>query len=314
VYWKNFTSKNCSCKTRVSLEALAQIRRGIKPGKGLEIVDEMRLVEITATKGNVGPIDGFPGLDLAEDLVETPDPAEQLRGHTRAEDHDSDSTLFGVDETAETEPTEITANSLADMAEAGAAGYHTLKTEHARNFDWLRPDVFVEDLAQHLEQDAQRLFSILELVGRWQPEQDYKLAELQKLLAKKHPAQKILIFSQFADTVSYLAEQLQARGIKHMAGVTGDTEEPSEYARRFSPDSNKASDKGLPNYVSSAQELSVLVATDVLSEGQNLQDATIVVNFDLPWAIIRLIQRAGRVDRIGQKAEKKTLPTFTYIW
>ena len=52
------------------------------------------------------------------------------------------------------------------------------------------------------------------------------------------------------------------------------------------------------------QELRVLVATDVLSEGQNLQDAAIVVNFDLPWAIIRLIQRAGRVDRIGQKSER----------
>jgi len=47
----------------------------------------------------------------------------------------------------------------------------------------------------------------------------------------------------------------------------------------------------------------VLVATDVLSEGQNLQDAHIVVNYDLPWAIIRIIQRAGRVDRIGQKSD-----------
>jgi hypothetical protein len=46
----------------------------------------------------------------------------------------------------------------------------------------------------------------------------------------------------------------------------------------------------------------VLIATDVLSEGQNLQDCAIVVNFDLPWAIIRLIQRAGRVDRIGQQS------------
>jgi len=168
----------------------------------------------------------------------------------------------------------------------------------------LRPDVFVEDLAQHLGQDAQRLFSILELAGHWQPDLDHKLAELQKLLTKKHPGQKILIFSQFADTISYLAEQLQARGLKQMAGVTGDTEEPSSYARRFSPESNKACDKGSPNYVSPADELRVLVATDVLSEGQNLQDAAIVVNFDLPWAIIRLIQRAGRVDRIGQKAEE----------
>ena len=48
----------------------------------------------------------------------------------------------------------------------------------------------------------------------------------------------------------------------------------------------------------------MLIATDVLSEGQNLQDAHIVINYDLPWAIIRLIQRAGRVDRIGQKSEQ----------
>jgi superfamily II DNA/RNA helicase len=49
-------------------------------------------------------------------------------------------------------------------------------------------------------------------------------------------------------------------------------------------------------------ELRILISTDVLSEGQNLQDGHIVVNYDLPWALIRLIQRAGRVDRIGQKS------------
>ena len=223
---------------------------------------------------------------------------------TRNEDHDTDPNLFGGDKTAGPKPTEITAKTLADFARAGAAGYQTLHTEHARNFDWLRADVFVEDLAQHLTQDAQRLFTILETAGQWQPDQDHKLAELHKLLTKKHPGQKVLIFSQFADTVSYLADQLQSRGLKHMAGVTGDTEEPSDYARRFSPESNKAQEKGSPNYVSLTEELTVLVATDVLSEGQNLQDAAIVVNFDLPWAIIRLIQRAGRVDRIGQKAEE----------
>jgi superfamily II DNA/RNA helicase len=56
--------------------------------------------------------------------------------------------------------------------------------------------------------------------------------------------------------------------------------------------------------VRSADELRVLIATDVLSEGQNLQDCAIIVNYDLPWAIIRLIQRAGRVDRIGQQSDK----------
>ncbi len=53
-----------------------------------------------------------------------------------------------------------------------------------------------------------------------------------------------------------------------------------------------------------------MIATDVLSEGQNLQDAAIVVNYDLPWAIIRLIQRAGRVDRIGQQADAIYCYTF----
>jgi superfamily II DNA or RNA helicase len=223
---------------------------------------------------------------------------------TRTEDGDNDSTLFGADEAAVASPTEITANSLADFVKAGASGYQILRSEHARNFDWLRPDVFVEDLARHLRQDAQRLFSILEVAGQWRSDQDHKLAELHKLVTRKHPGQKVLIFSQFADTVSYLAAQLQARGLKQMAGVTGDDEEPSSYARRFSPESNKARDREAPNYISPSEELRVLVATDVLSEGQNLQDAAIVVNFDLPWAIIRLIQRAGRVDRIGQNAEE----------
>ena len=228
---------------------------------------------------------------------------DQALFDTRAEDHDSDSTLFGAGE-PENQPTEINAKTLADFADAGAEGYKTLKNEHHRNFDWLRPDVFVDELVKHLEQDAQRLFSILELAGRWKPEQDKKLEELYRLLARKHPDQKVLIFSQFADTVSYLADTLKSRGVKGMVGVTGDTEEPAWYARRFSPVSNKAQDKGSPNYVTPADELRVLIATDVLSEGQNLQDAAIVVNFDLPWAIIRLIQRAGRVDRIGQKAEQ----------
>lgn len=138
---------------------------------------------------------------------------------------------------------------------------------------------------------------MLELSGPWQPDRDEKLAELHKLLTKTHAGQKVLIFSQFSDTVDYLATQLKARGVTRLAAVSGDTEEPSAFTRRFSPESNKVRDK-----ISAADELRVLIATDVLSEGQNLQDAAVVVNFDLPWAIIRLIQRAGRVDRIGQKA------------
>lgn len=211
---------------------------------------------------------------------------------------DADGTLPGTGSGAAT-PTEVTANSLQAFAAAADGGYKLLRQQHANNFDWLRPDLFVEDLAKHLRQDAERLFSILQLAGEWQPDNDNKLAELQKLLAKKHPGQKVIVFSQFADTVLYLTDQLRKRGLKQLADVTGDTEDPSAFACRFSPESNKARDKVAP-----ADELRVLIATDVLSEGQNLQDAAIVVNFDLPWAIIRLIQRAGRVDRIGQHAEE----------
>ncbi|MBI4469787.1 MAG: SWF/SNF helicase family protein, partial [Acidobacteria bacterium] len=93
--------------------------------------------------------------------------------------------------------------------------------------------------------------------------------------------------------------QLRARGVQELAGVTGDDDDPTSFAWRFSPESNKKRDRVPPD-----RELRVLLATDVLSEGQNLQDGSIIVNFDLPWAIIRLVQRAGRVDRIGQKSEK----------
>jgi Helicase conserved C-terminal domain len=110
---------------------------------------------------------------------------------------------------------------------------------------------------------------------------------------------EVLVFTQFADTMRYLDAQLRARGLRRIAAVTGDTDDPTAYAWRFSPESNQKRDQ-----IAQEDELRVLIATDVLSEGQNLQDASIVVNFDLPWAIIRLIQRAGRVDRIGQNAEK----------
>jgi hypothetical protein len=189
--------------------------------------------------------------------------------------------------------------SIEDLRQQAVAGYQFLSQHYQTRFDWLRPTLFVDDLAQHLNQDADRLFSILKLAGPWQAENDAKLAELHKLLTKKHRTEKVLVFTQFADTVAYLEEQLRALGAREMAAVTGETEDPSSYARRFSPVSNQAREKITP-----VEELRILVATDVLSEGQNLQDAAIVVNYDLPWAIIRLIQRAGRVDRIGQRSEK----------
>jgi superfamily II DNA or RNA helicase len=167
-----------------------------------------------------------------------------------------------------------------------------------RRFKWLRPGLFIDQLAQDLRDDLQALRKVLTLCGEWNSGKDAKLNALWNLLSQKHADEKVLIFTQFADTVRYLEEQLRARGLTRVAGVTGDSDDPTALAWRFSPVSNEKRGQ-----VGVDQELRVLIATDVLSEGQNLQDCAVVVNFDLPWAIIRLIQRAGRVDRIGQRAE-----------
>lgn len=168
-----------------------------------------------------------------------------------------------------------------------------------RRFKWLPPGLFVKSLENDLLTDAEALLKILHTCGEWDSNKDAKLQALLNLLKKNHPNDKVLVFTQFADTVRYLERQLVARGITALAGVTGDSSNPTVLAWRFSPDSNEKHHTLKPD-----EELNVLIATDVLSEGQNLQDAAIVVNFDLPWAIIRLVQRAGCVDRIGQKAEK----------
>ncbi len=194
----------------------------------------------------------------------------------------------------------------ADDFEARAADVYQDYSEHYhRRFKWLRPDLFVPDLTKDLEADTKALIKLLKHCGTWDSDRDEKLKALLKLLSEQHGKQKVLVFSQFADTVCYLERELQARAVSPLAGVTGDNENPTTLAWRFSPDSNEKRDRITP-----ADELRVLVATDVLSEGQNLQDCSIVVNYDLPWAIIRLIQRVGRVDRIGQKADNILSYTF----
>ena len=146
---------------------------------------------------------------------------------------------------------------------------------------------------------------ILRDYGTWDPDHDAKLGALHALLTEAFPDKKVLVFSQFADTVDYLEAQLRSRGVQAISGVTGNSANPTQLAWQFSPSSNQRPGQGKPD-----RELRVLVATDVLSEGQNLQDCHVVVNYDLPWAIIRLIQRAGRVDRIGQEAEEILCHSF----
>lgn len=165
------------------------------------------------------------------------------------------------------------------------------------NVAWLESAYFKRTLKMHLRQDCDKLIEMIKLCGKWDPSTDEKLNNLEQLLNGTHKNDKVLIFTQYSDTANYVYRQLKKRGFTHIDRATGNCANPTAIAERFSPQSNRVD-------VSKENELRILVATDVLSEGQNLQDAHVIVNFDLPWAIIRLIQRAGRVDRIGQEAEK----------
>ena len=175
--------------------------------------------------------------------------------------------------------------------------YLSLVQRHKKQYDWIRSIFFSETLREDLINDNRLLLQI-SMNKRWDSSRDRKLIALRTLCNHTHAKEKILIFTQYSDTAEYINKNLKD-SIKDFEYVTGDMEDPTLIAYRFSPVSN---DKR--GSIAIADEIRILVSTDVLSEGQNLQDAHIVVNYDLPWAIIRLIQRAGRVDRIGQKSDK----------
>ena len=181
---------------------------------------------------------------------------------------------------------------------AGKLIYERIAAEKSSSVSWIDSKYFTPTLKRDLKADCATLINMLEYCGGWEPDQDEKLNELYNLLTGEYKNEKAIVFTQFSDTAEYIAKELRNRGIKNVGCVTGDSDDPTAEVGKFSPISNKVKDP-LPL----DEQYRVLIATDVLSEGQNLQDAHIIINFDLPWAIIRLIQRAGRVDRIGQKSE-----------
>ncbi len=196
-----------------------------------------------------------------------------------------------------------TADDRAALRKRAVAIYAFYREHIPQRFDWLPAALFQPGLAERLSADAESLLGVLRAAGEWNPEKDSKLAELENLIRKTPAGEKLLIFTQFADTALYLYEQLEDRRIKDLAVATNASADPVHLARRFSPKSNGGLSAG-------ESELRVLIATDVLAEGQNLQDCARVVNYDLPWAIVRLTQRAGRVDRIGQ--EHDTIYVFSF--
>ncbi|MDZ4239274.1 MAG: helicase-related protein [Hydrogenophaga sp.] len=195
-------------------------------------------------------------------------------------------------------------DGLPDGMARAKAVYDQYNKEYRKRFKWVRSTLFKAKLAEDLAQDTQTLTELLNSQGAWEAEKDHKWQALHKLITQTHGKDKVLVFTQFADTARYLAREARKVGVTHVEMASGASADPYSLACRFSPKSNNKT-------VSKADEVRVLICTDVLSEGQNLQDSNVVVNFDLPWAIIRLIQRAGRVDRIGQRAE--TIHCYSFL-
>ena len=148
-----------------------------------------------------------------------------------------------------------------------------------------------------LDSDHDVLNDILGRVEDIGPEDDDKLRALRDFLARPEvQAGKALIFSEAETTVEYLYRELNPDGRQaDIARLTGSTSHDAErIVKRFSPTWNLGARESLPG-----PEIRVLLATDIVSEGQNLQDCACVLNYDLHWNPVRLIQRFGRVDRIG---------------
>lgn len=189
-----------------------------------------------------------------------------------------------------------------------------------RDMDWVSWE-------RDIRSDAFLVEDLLRLIGDIDPVHDAKLTELKRVIADKvtHPINpgnaKVIVFTAFADTAHYLYEQLRplvvdelglgmaevtgAAGSKTtVAGVRGDL---SEILTCFSPVS-KERDKVYPRLA--GKDIDVLIATDCISEGQNLQDCDFLINFDIHWNPVRVVQRFGRVDRIGSKNTRIQLVNF----
>jgi hypothetical protein len=161
-------------------------------------------------------------------------------------------------------------------------------------------DFRAEALQADVAQDVRVLRHMLALVEPITPQKDAKLQTLLARLAQPPLNQgKRLIFTQYADTAQYLYENLDPGGNRaDVAVIYGQDKNRARVVGRFAPRANP--DYQLPK---GATEIETLVATDVLAEGLNLQDCDKLVNYDLHWNPVRLIQRFGRIDRIGSAHE-----------
>jgi SNF2 family DNA or RNA helicase len=156
----------------------------------------------------------------------------------------------------------------------------------------------LDALLAAIEADMTLLIGLLDKVHQHlSPETDDKLQQLLSVLQHDPLLQreKVVIFTEFRDTARYLWKQLQAHGFAQVEELDSTRTINREHViKRFAPYYN-CTDAELPKFVSN--QIRILISTDVLSEGLNLQDARLIVNYDLHWNPVRLMQRIGRVDR-----------------
>jgi superfamily II DNA or RNA helicase len=153
-----------------------------------------------------------------------------------------------------------------------------------------------------LREDIDALTDVWYQIKDISADQDAKLQKIKEMLSGELRGRKVLIFSYYKDTARYLGEHLSEEtflkqaGISNLRRIDGGTP-PADRVKvveAFAPHANNRED-----IAGSENEIDVLVSTDVLSEGQNLQDAGVMLNYDLHWNPTRMIQRAGRIDRLG---------------
>lgn len=160
-----------------------------------------------------------------------------------------------------------------------------------------RDEYDVAEMMQETFLDLAEIAKFLEEARKFEPKHDDKLNKLTRLLKSKDlQGQKVIIFTEFADTARYLHRQLKEAGIEGLAQVDSASKaNRADIIRRFSPYYNGSSSAELKE--AGLKEIRVLISTDVLSEGLNLQDACRMINYDIHWNPVRLMQRIGRVDR-----------------
>ena len=170
---------------------------------------------------------------------------------------------------------------------------------------------------REIDEDIENLRLLIDMVEDITPEYDFKLNELFRVIREKaanpiNPGnRKMLIFTAFADTADYLYEQVSAMAKRELgmntALITGAVDGKTTVPR-FKADINHVLSCFSPQskerellYPGDKTDIDILIATDCISEGQNLQDCDFCVNYDIHWNPVRIIQRFGRIDRIGSK-------------